>query len=429
MNNKLEQFKKLLEDKKGNNSSNNTVSDLAAMFLSKSISELEKIKGDQGDPGYTPLKGKDYFTEKEINTMVEYVQSKVKDGEKGEKGDQGIPGKNGETPLRGIDYWTEKDQARILRDVLSQIPKPKDGVTPSVDDLVKKVKDSTPPINFKDEIGKILSTPGFRMLLHGGGGSSGGTTSPLTTKGDLYAYSTTNDRLPVGTNGQILSADSTQATGLKWIANSGGSTAVSYAETPSGTINSSNVTFTLANTPANSNGVIILLDGVTQYNGIDYTVSGTTITFTTAPVTGSSIFAYYNIVSGGNGATVFSLGRAGSNQGLSTGTYYFDTSLQNTSVFSGVAPELTSGNIMPFSGTLKNLYIDMFNNGSSGSSVFTIMKNGVAQTLTLTVAAGVTSITGDTTHTVTIAAGDRITLRTVLTGTGSILFGFSYTLI
>lgn len=40
--------------------------------------------------------------------------------------------------------------------------------------------------------------------------------SPLTTKGDLYVYDTANDRLPVGTDGQILTADSTQTTGMKW---------------------------------------------------------------------------------------------------------------------------------------------------------------------------------------------------------------------
>jgi len=50
----------------------------------------------------------------------------------------------------------------------------------------------------------------------------GGSASPLTTKGDLYTYSTADARLAVGTNGQILTADSTAATGLKWAAAAGG---------------------------------------------------------------------------------------------------------------------------------------------------------------------------------------------------------------
>ena len=38
----------------------------------------------------------------------------------------------------------------------------------------------------------------------------------LTTKGDLEVFGTTQGRLPVGTNGQVLKADSTAATGVAW---------------------------------------------------------------------------------------------------------------------------------------------------------------------------------------------------------------------
>jgi hypothetical protein len=41
-------------------------------------------------------------------------------------------------------------------------------------------------------------------------------TSPLTTKGDVWGYSTVNARVPVGSNGQVLTADSAQALGVKW---------------------------------------------------------------------------------------------------------------------------------------------------------------------------------------------------------------------
>jgi hypothetical protein len=46
--------------------------------------------------------------------------------------------------------------------------------------------------------------------------AGGGGSSPLTTKGDIYTYSTADARLPIGANGQVLMADSTATTGNKW---------------------------------------------------------------------------------------------------------------------------------------------------------------------------------------------------------------------
>ena len=66
-----------------------------------------------------------------------------------------------------------------------------------------------------------------------------------------------------------------------------------YNETPSGSINSSNVTFTLANTPV-TGSVQLYLNGLRQRLTTDFTMSGGTITMTTAPTTGDNLIADYD---------------------------------------------------------------------------------------------------------------------------------------
>ena len=69
---------------------------------------------------------------------------------------------------------------------------------------------------------------------NGSAWSTIGGGSPLTTKGDLYTYSTTDARLAVGTNGQVLTADSTAATGIKWATTTGGGMTLLSTTTLSG---------------------------------------------------------------------------------------------------------------------------------------------------------------------------------------------------
>jgi hypothetical protein len=64
-------------------------------------------------------------------------------------------------------------------------------------------------------------------------------------------------------------------------------------ENPSGTVNGSNTSFSLVNTPISNGSASIFLDGLILRQGTDYTISANTITMTTAPSVGQSLYAVY----------------------------------------------------------------------------------------------------------------------------------------
>ena len=92
-----------------------------------------------------------------------------------------------------------------------------------------------------------------------------GGSSPLTTKGDLYTFSTTDARLGVGTNGQILTADSTAATGIKWAAPSGGGKVLQVVQATTSTSTSTNgssyidTTLTATITPSAATSKVLIM--------------------------------------------------------------------------------------------------------------------------------------------------------------------------
>jgi hypothetical protein len=63
-------------------------------------------------------------------------------------------------------------------------------------------------------------------------------------------------------------------------------------EVPTGTVNGSNAVFTLSSAASN-NEVTVTINGVKQKETTDYSLSGTTLTFTVAPFTGAIIEVFY----------------------------------------------------------------------------------------------------------------------------------------
>jgi hypothetical protein len=64
-------------------------------------------------------------------------------------------------------------------------------------------------------------------------------------------------------------------------------------EVPSGSVNGSNTVFTLSATPHSIKAVGVYVNGIRRRLTTDYSVSGSTVTFTFAPETDSDVYVEY----------------------------------------------------------------------------------------------------------------------------------------
>lgn len=130
-------------------------------------------------------------------------------------------------------------------------------------------------VNIADASLEVSS--GLRVK-HGTGGqvyiaNASGVLTPTTLSGDVSS---------VGNTGAVTLATTVLKT-----------TGYVNRETPSGTVNGSNVTFTLANTPT-SGTEMVFLDGLLQEPaGEDYTLTTNSIAFVSAPESGARIRVTY----------------------------------------------------------------------------------------------------------------------------------------
>ena len=156
-------------------------------------------------------------------------------GPQGDPGPQGLTGATGPQGVKG-DTGPQGDPGAIGPQGLTGATGPQGA---KGDTGPQGAKGDTGPQGAKGDTGP-QGDPGPQGLTGATGpqgakgdtgpqGPEGGTTT-LTTKGDILTRDASAlARLPVGTNGQILSADSAETTGLKWVANTGGApTGASY---------------------------------------------------------------------------------------------------------------------------------------------------------------------------------------------------------
>lgn len=221
------------------------------------LASVRGVDGETGEAGEQGEVGEKGDTGPQGIQGIQGIQGPV-----GPQGVQGIPGKdgaNGDTGPAGKDGLDgSPDTADTIRNKLEVLP---DGEKLSIDAIqdlraeLEKLPEREKGIVMGANralyqlldvnvagvtSGQSIRWDGQQWVAY----TPGGGSSPLTTKGDLYGFSTVDARIPVGADTFVLTADSTQALGVKWAAPAAGSGTVTTVGSADGSVTITNATTT-----------------------------------------------------------------------------------------------------------------------------------------------------------------------------------------
>lgn len=247
----MQGLREAMDDVRGLVQEAHTISNEARTHLSRVQSLPRGERGERGEKGdNTPIKGVDYATPQEIQELAEQVRKAIREP------------KDGKTPVKGVDFATEEDYVAIARLAATLIPKPRDGkdavirledIESAVEGVLKKRKIKTTEIDGLDSTIRSFSSQ---------------------LAGKIYGKDTWarggGDTVEAGSGIFITSSD-----GKKVISASGSGITI---ETPTGTVNASNTTFTPTAEP-----LYVVADGIQYFDGAGYAWGGTDIVMDVPP--------------------------------------------------------------------------------------------------------------------------------------------------
>lgn len=251
---------------------------------------------------------------REQQQMMNYLYDKVTLLEPGKPGDPGLDADEAAITAKLLGEFQPKFEAEIARmreELLKMGGTSKVGwgahpLTIAQSGTTKSK--TTRHINFKGTgVSSVVRNPDgtVDVTLSGGGGGGGGTLTSETPVGTVdgvnKVFTVSNTPVQVFNSGALQTAGGVDYTlsGLtitfvsaptsdpasilsSWYFSSVAQ-GTPIGEVPSGTVNSVNVTFTLAHIPSPASSLQLQLGRQPQIQGTDYTLSGATITYTTAP--------------------------------------------------------------------------------------------------------------------------------------------------